>query len=251
MKNLIITLGGVAALLLASPAMAQPYGSVGANYTHGQFDPGSVDANGWAVDGSAGFELTPSFGAAVNAGVGDNDLPGSDSAWEAGGQVFYKTQNALLGGSLGYIDTSGPSSWSYGAVGQLNFVGFTAAAAVTKLNVDNGATGFDDAWGIDGQAKIFATDNLRLSGNVGYGDYNGVTSAFDNSEWTFGVGAEWQLASLPLSVSGDYAHVDFDKGNASSDVFKIGARWNFGGGTLRDRNDSGADLHTISTLGRF
>jgi hypothetical protein len=249
MNKVVITLGGVAALLLASPAMAQPVGSVGASYTHGEIDPGSVDSDGWVVDGSVGFDLGTSFGAAVNAGVGDNDLPGTDSAWEAGGQVFYKGQNALLGGSLGFADSSGPDAWTYGAVGQMNFTGFTAGAAVTKLNLDS-AVGFDDAWGIDGQANVFATDNLRLTGSVGYGDYNGVTSAFDNSEWTFGVGAEWQLASLPLSVAGDYAHVEFDKGSVSSDVFKIGARWNFGGGTLKDRSDSGADLHTISTLGR-
>lgn len=248
MKSTIITLVGVAAvgLLLATPALAAPAGYVGGNYVHSQSDPGNADADGWAVDGSVALDTGSALGVALNANVGDDDV--SDSNWGLGGHVFTRMGTGLVGGFAKYLDGgNNAEAWAFGAEGQYNFTGFTAGAAATWLNPDNSSI-YDSAWGIDGQAKIYATDNLRLSGNVGYGDYDGAISAFDDKTWTFGAGAEWQLASLPISLVGDYAHVDYDRANVQSDAFRLGARYTWGG-SLKERNDTGADLHTISTLG--
>jgi hypothetical protein len=248
MKSMIIALGSVAVagLLLATPALAAPAGYVGGNYVHAQSDPGNVDADGWAVDGSVALDTGSALGVALNANVGDDDA--SDSNWGLGGHVFTRLGNGLAGGFAKYQDAGkNAQAWAVGAEGQYNFTGFTAGAAATWLNPDSSSF-YDDAWGIDGQAKIYATDNLRLSGNVGYGKFNGKAALPDDHEWTVGVGAEWQLASLPISIVGDYAHVEFDKANFSSDAVRVGGRFTWGG-TLKDRNDRGADLHSISTLG--
>jgi hypothetical protein len=246
LKKIALSGVAVAGLLLATPALAAPAGYVGGNYVRSETDPGGGKNDGWAVDGSVALDTGSALGVAVNGTVGDDDS--SDTNWGAGGHVFTKVGNGLAGGFAKYQDAgNNAEAWGFGAEGQYNFTGFTAGAAATWLNPDSSAL-YDDAWGLDGQAKVYATDNLRLSGNVGYGKYKGKGFLPDDNEWTVGVGAEWQLASLPISIVGDYAHVDFDKANTTSDAFRIGGRFTFGG-TLKDRNDSGADLHTISTLG--
>ena len=55
---------------------------------------------------------------------------------------------------------------------------------------------------------------------------------------------------MPISFAADYAHSEFDRANGEADTFKIGARYNFGG-SLKSRNDSGADLIGAKFLGAF
>ena len=66
------------------------------------------------------------------------------------------------------------------------------------------------------------------------------------------VGAEYQLASLPISFVGQYAHneIDTDGFDGDSDVVSIGVRWNFGG-TLIQRDRSGAGLANRSLASAF
>jgi hypothetical protein len=245
MKTLLIALGGAAGLLLTSPALAAPIGYGGVNYVRAQTDPGSVDADGWAVDGSVALNTGSSLGLAANAAVVDTDA--SDANVSVGGHVFTGLGGGKLGGFAKYNNNDDNDTWAFGAEGQYNFVGFTLGVAGTWANVDD-SLAYDDAWGADVQAKVYATDNIRLSGNVGYGKYNGRAALPDDHEWTIGVGGEWKLATIPISVVGDYAHVDFDRANVSSDAFRVGLRYAFGG-TLKQRNDAGADLHEISTRG--
>jgi hypothetical protein len=240
MRTLIITTAAaLGAGLFVTPAAAAPAGYVGGSYVHQQTDPGSFEADGWRIDGAAAFDLAP-IGLALKAGVSDDDQTGSDTTFDIGAHAFSHFAPGKLGAFVDYADDgNNNNAWAFGGEGQFGVGPATLAASAGWENFDGGV--YDDAWGVGGEVRVFPTDNLRLSGAVGYADLNGVASIADNKVWTLGVGGEWKPESLPVSFVADYAHSDFDRFNVDADTFRIGARFNFGG-SLKDRNDSGADL---------
>lgn len=240
MKKLMITTAALALGVIATPAFAAPAGYVGGSYLHQEVDPGSLEGDGWQIDGAAAFDLAP-VGVAVKAAVTDNDTAGSDASVQLGGHVFGNLAGGKLGGFVDYADLGNNSDnvWAFGGEGQFGLGVATLAASAGWQNYDGGI--YDDAWGVGGELRVFPTDNFRLSGGVGYSDLNGVSSLVDEKVWTLGVGGEWKPESLPISFVADYAHSDFDRFNIDADTFRVGARFTFGG-SLKDRNDSGADL---------
>ena len=62
----------------------------------------------------------------------------------------------------------------------------------------------------------------------------------------YGVGGEYQFAQLPISIGAGYSTVDFDGGDV--DTWTVGVRWNFGGGTLRDRYLEGQSAPAFTDL---
>ncbi|MDP3594659.1 MAG: hypothetical protein Q8R94_22595, partial [Phenylobacterium sp.] len=53
--------------------------------------------------------------------------------------------------------------------------------------------------------------------------------------------------STPWSITGGYEHGEIDDLDLKSDTFRVGLRYTFGG-TLRDRDQSGASLGSASNL---
>ncbi len=188
MRHLMITTAAALAVgLIAAPAYAAPAGYVGAQYIHQSVDPGNLDADGWRIDGAAAFDLAP-IGVAINGGVTDSDQNNTDATWDVGAHAFGKLAGGKLGAFVDYADDgNGDNIWGFGGEGQFGAGPATLVGSVGWQNYDSGV--FDDAWGVGAEARIFPTDNLRLSGSVGYSDLNGVVSLADEKVWT---GRRWR-----------------------------------------------------------
>lgn len=227
-------LGAAAAMALAAPGVAAANGYVGLDYTNVDVDgAGSEDAVGL----SGSVVLTPHI--ALDAAVSDAD---DDTVWGATGHLFTNNRQYLFGGFLGVVGDDDTSTWGAGFEGQYYISNITLAGAVGYANNDDADV---DGWGANGEARYFFNDNFRVEGGVGWTrvDFGG---GFDDNAVTLGLGGEYQLATMPLSFGLGYSHTSFDDLDIDADTVSAMARWNFGGGSLFDRDHSGGGLAGLS-----
>ncbi|HVY84224.1 MAG TPA: outer membrane beta-barrel protein [Caulobacterales bacterium] len=252
MRKFILA-AAAAALLCGAPAVASAQtGYVGLSYTHDSIDPGSFDVDVGAIDGVAAFDLGGP-GLQVGAGYANISPDGGDDAddWHVDAHLFARNDQWQWGGAVAYenVDFGGGDNtdvWT-GAAEMLFFQPDVTWGATLSYS---DASDIDaSAWNLNGEARYFFNDNFRVDGNVGLGtaDLGGADDS-DNT-WQAGIGAEYQFASMPISIYGGYEHYNIDTSgdNVDNDALTIGARWNFGG-TLRDRDRSGANLHSGSWI---
>lgn len=239
---------GVLAFSIAGQAAAAPVGQVGANYTwtDAETDFGDAETDSFAVDGSVAFNLGE-LGAAVDGQVARTDVDGGgqDTATAVTAHLNNGDANTRVGGFLGFQDLGGVDAWAVGAEGQF------AVAPTVNLYGQAGygwVDGVDDLdiWGLRGEVRWFASDNLRVDGGLGF---NSVDDGSDDvSVYNVGVGAEYQFAGTPWSVRGGYQYTwSDDLANLESNSLTIGARYSFGG-SLRDRENAGANLGSVAKL---
>ncbi|MGE3304287.1 MAG: hypothetical protein AB7M12_14375 [Hyphomonadaceae bacterium] len=242
MKHLLLATAGLFALAV-TPALAAPTGYVGGQYLHYKVDTpfGDDDDNGWGVDGSVAFDAGRSLGVTLNAGYADN---GTFDATSGAAHLYLKNPNSLIGGFVGLADANDATVWSVGGEGQYHYANWTLAGALGYAKNDDSDS---NLWGGNAAARVFVSDNLRLQGNAGLFRVDPGVGGNDTA-WTAGVGGEWQLAAAPVSFFADYAHTAFDDTDVDTDAVRVGARLNFGGGTLKARDRSGADLAGLSSL---
>ena len=235
MKKLF--LGAAALMALAAPGVsAAQTGYIGADYGSTDIDGlGSDDA--WGVSGAV--ELTPNV--AIDAGVTDND---SDTAWGATGHLYTNNDARLLGGFVGVSDSDVSTSWTVGAEGQWYFGDTTLAAAASYANDDDNEV---DAYGVNGEIRYFVDQNFRIEGGLGW--FNLDTPVGDDTAVSLGVGGEFQFTSAPISLGVGYTRTQTDDTDIEADTVTATARWNFGGGTLHDRDHTGAALAGLSGIG--
>lgn len=227
----------LAALMAGGVAHAQS-GHVGISYQNAEFGSGDVDStalSGAVLLGSH-VQLNGRYANIDTAGPADIDY------WSIDGFVFSRSGGGAFGGYAGYdtFDVSASiDEWSIGGFGQL-YAGNTTWT---------GQIGYADTEGdievihIDGEVRHFVNDNFSIQGNLGFGGIE-FSGGGEDDYWSGGLGAEWQFLGAPFSIYGGWQHVDFDSGEA--DRLGIGARWNFGGGSLLDRNRSGASFERIT-----
>ena len=233
-KQMAIVGAAAAALMMAGTAHAENGGGfVGLSYSNNN----DTSVNSWTVDGAfaAGDNIQ------IDAGYSRLDGGGnSANAYSVGGHLFTRSNQWLWGGYVGYdsISDSGDAhEWT--VAGQTQYYmdhatlsGNLSYSSVNLLGSDVHTTQ------IDGEARIFATDNFSIQGNVGYGniDASGSSGHF----WSYGAGAEWKPYSMPISFT---AGVEAWNGNGSdTSAWTIGARYTWGG-SLLERNRSGASLN--------
>jgi hypothetical protein len=94
-----------------------------------------------------------------------------------------------------------------------------------------------DAWNLDVGGNIYASPNMRFGGYVGTGNIDAGGGA-DFDTLAFGLNTEFQPWSAPVSIVLGYNYYDIDDIDTGSSSFNIGARWNFGGGTIQERNNA-------------
>jgi hypothetical protein len=110
------------------------------------------------------------------------------------------------------------------------------------LSAGLGGAKFDDSdvdgTGVQGEGRFFANDNLRIDGRIGWAKYENVNSLDGAS---YGIGAEWKPAGMPLSffASADMQNLQGGGLDVDFTVLAIGARFDFGSGTLKARDRSG------------
>ena len=237
-----IFLGAAAAFAMASPAAHAATGYVGVSYLNADNDaPPQVEAYG--VDGSVAFDASESLGVALDASWLTPKDSGDDS-FSGTAHLFAKSDKRVFGGFVGASSGSDTTTWAAGGEAAFFLSDGTIGVAAGYANNDDVDV---DAWAVNASGKLFLTDNIAFGGNLGWLRLDDGVS--ENSGWVGGVSGEWQFSSLPISVKAGYSHIDGDTVDAT-DVVSLGVRYNFGG-TLRERNHSGADLGETSSIASF
>lgn len=234
MKNVLFGAASLLAMAAPSLALAQN-GYVGLDYYNTDVDGfGSDDA--WGASGAA--ELTRNF--AIDGGILSND---DDTSVGATGHLYWNNSQHLFGGFLSVADAEDSTLWSAGAEGQLYAGPATFAGAISYGRDDDADV---DATGVNGEARYFFADNVRIEGGLGW--FNVDTPLGDDNVLSFGAGGEYQFAAAPISVGLAYTHATLDEADVDADTFAATVRWNFGG-SLRERDRTGAALAGLSGVG--
>jgi hypothetical protein len=243
-------LGAAAALAIAAPgAAAAQSGYVDLGYASTEAEVGGLDVegDGWQLGGAAAWDGQGTVGVQLDAAVGEAE---DVSNYSIGGHLFSRSDSYLFGGFANYgnVDPDG------GADFDLWTVGFETQWYMNRTTLD-GALSYSEAEDADATLTAldlglthFATDNLSFGGNVGVGELELL--GVDADALSYGLGAEWQFASAPVSVFGGWQHADIDDFNSDADTLSIGVRYNWGG-SLFERNRSGASLTRGGGLGRY
>ena len=230
-------LGAAAIALMAATSAHAQSGFVGLSYQSS--DDTSIDAT--ALSGSvaagANFQLDGRYGSLDAGGGTDIDV------WNVGGHLFSRGEQWLWGGYIGFssLDASGGPSLdetTFALETQYYMARTTFSGALGYTDTDFFGTGLKQT-AIDLELRHFVSDNFSIQANAGFGNVDGSGGDADVS--TYGIGAEAQLGSAPVSIYGGFQHAELD-GSTGVDSVGIGARWNFGG-SLFDRNRSGAGLN--------
>jgi hypothetical protein len=237
MKTLFAAASAVV-LLAAAPAFAQTAagnGYVGAGYARAEVETpvGEAEGDGWFVEGATTFQVSPTLGVQLDASY----VNAEDIDTIAGtGHLFTRNDQFAIGGFAGVADVEDATAFTLGVEGQ-SYVSnaLTLAGALGYVNGEDES----DGWGVLGEARLFPTDNLRLSAGIGYSE------ADDIDDVSYGLGAEYQLAAAPLSVFGSWTRTDVSDFDVKADTLLAGVRYNFGAVTLKDRDRRGASFNGL------
>lgn len=230
-------LAAAAALFMATPAMAQSGGSVGLNYgttetESDDFDTLQVDAAFGGASGAWGYQ--------IDGGVGSTEADSDDiSHFTLGGHVYWTGGNWRLGGVVAFTsvddDSDSVDETAYGVEGSWNL----GPNAVVLGSYTVGETEFlvdVDTSNADLGLNYYFTDNFRVGGNIGSGNLDFGSGDVDTS--TFGLNAEWQPWTTPVSFRIGYDTYEVDDFLISDfETLTVGARWNWGG-SLRERDNA-------------
>lgn len=243
-KNLLAAAAAVALLGSAVAANAQTIGHVGANYSRAEFDLaglGEADVDVWQLEGAVRFDAG-ALGGQIDGSVTDGE--GIDTSFAGTGHLNTDLGGALVGGFAGVDISDDVTFWGLGVEAQANL----APSTLVYGQFGYGASeDFDDAdfWAGRAEVRHFFADNIKLQGSAGF--LSAETDAGDFDGWNAGVEAEYQFTGTPFSVLAAYDHLDSDDLGVDGDTFRVGVRYTFGG-SIRERDQAGAGLGSISRL---
>lgn len=230
MKKWIIAAAALLAVAAPGVASAQS-GYLGVLYANTDVNGGG-DGDAFGVEGAAFFPGSGALGFELDGVIVDNE--DSDTGFGVKGHLLARHDSHMLGAFVGVADADDSTTWTAGVEGAMYFNRWTAFAALGYGSNDDSDT---DGIGVNVGASLFATDNLRFDGQVGWAS---IDNGADDDALSLSVGAELQLDQMPVSLGLDYAHVEFDDANAESDTVRVVVRYNFNSGSLLDRDRSGA-----------
>ncbi len=229
MKKTVL-LAAAAALFAATPAFAQSGGSVGLNYTSIE-----DEEEGFQIDGEFG-STSGAIGFQVDAGFGQFD--DTDSTTIAG-HLFYNGGNWRLGGVVAFtnleFDGDGVDETAYGVEGSFDLGPQTVVLGSYTVGEAEFLADLDTSY-FDVGLNHYFTDNFRVGGSYGFGNLESTGGDVDASNWR--LNAEWAPFTSPISFTAGYNSFDVDDSGDSLSSWSIGARWGFGGGTLRERDNA-------------
>jgi hypothetical protein len=229
--------------MISGAAFAQTTGYIDANYS--RVDAGAGDADAYGISGGAAFQSGMNMRILLDASYFDtNDI--DVKTLSGTGHLVWDSGDNAFGGFLGLVnnDATGgdTTTWAVGGEYARFFQGGTLALGAGYANNDDADV---DLYGVNGEWRFFASDNLRF--DIGGGWANVDSGIGGDDDGTFiGAGFEWRVGETPFSVGANYANVDFGGGDV--DVIGVTARLDFGNGSLRARDRSG---NTFGPLGGF
>lgn len=120
----------------------------------------------------------------------------------------------------------------------------TYDAGANAILISSLTTGSGDLFGLidydtfnwDAGANFYPSPNIRIGGFFGVGNID--LSSIEGDSISFGVNGEFQPWSAPVSITLGWNSFQVDDFDIDTNAFQIGGRWNFGGGTLRDRDNA-------------
>lgn len=240
MRSLIFGAAAILAVALPGIAAAQT-GYVGVTWASVDSDAAdNEDAVG--LEGAVAFQGSGSINFEVDAAVADSDS--SDTVWGLTGHVYARNDDHLFGGFVGFADSDDSTTWTAGLEANKYFARWTLAGAIAYANNDDANA---DGWGVNAEARVFPTDNFRLSAGLGWATID-AGAGNDDDVWSYGVGGEYQFDAFPVSIALNYAHSEFDDADFEADSVGVAVRYNWGG-TLFDRDRRGASQAGIASLG--
>jgi hypothetical protein len=222
---------GVAAAALASAAFADGY--VSGSYA-------DLDgADSWSINGRH------NLGSHVMLDGGYTGIDGDVDSLRLGGHVLWRGADWLVGAYVGgeWTEAAGNDvdSWVVAGEGQYYADRVTLGGAVSYGEMDTPAAISFDLLTVSGSLRYFVTDNFSLEGNAAWLDTTINPLGLSDSGSYFGLGAEYQFDNC-LSVFASFRHTDLGSGSGEIDTWGIGLRWNFGEGTLMQRDRAGVRL---------
>lgn len=249
MKTTLVATFALAAALSSAPALAQNAmsGYVGGGLTNAEVEFGGLDAS------NDGFFADTSFAADNGNGLGVqfdgsiavfDETTMSDSESYSGTLHLFKRNDSF--GFGGFVGASENSGTTLRAVG-LEAVSFhdrvTLAGGLSYGEFDTDTAGESGGLGVNGEARFFVTDDLRLDLGAGL-----VRGDDDADVRVFSAGGELRIPNSAVSVFADYSMYDSED-DVSANVGRIGVRFTFGG-TLRERDRRGPSFTGLKTLAR-
>ncbi len=243
MKSLLLATAAIAAFA-AAPALAQdgPVGSVGINYGNTEVDFGGLggEADTWAVDGVVAMPAFGDWTVTVAANASQFDDGSDDTAFAGAAHLTTLIGSDLrVGGFVGAADVADETALTGGFEVQKYLSKATLTGVVSYTTADDVDL---DVWSVGGDAAFYVTEDLRLNAGLSWmtiddADVDGVT---------YGVGAEYEIANSPFSVTAGLSHTDIE--DVDIDSWTIGLRYSFGGG-LQARDRAGAALPGSGVMG--
>lgn len=235
MKSLFLATAAVAAFA-AAPAFAQNVGSVGVTYSDSTFtdtDGDELSGDAWALDGVVAIPAFTGWTATLAGQIADNE---GDTAGSAAAHLTTMAGSDLRVGGFVDVATDGDDSiYSVGAEVQKYLANATLTGSLAYTTPEGGDL---DAWTVGADAAVYVLPNLRLNAGLAWSTLdNGDDSA---DAWSYGVGAEYEIASTPFSVAAGYTRTELED-FVDVDTWNIGLRYSFGGG-LQARDRAGANL---------
>jgi hypothetical protein len=225
-------LAAAAAMMAASPAAAHGY--LGLSYGNSELDlmGTSADLDQLRVDGAFGFS-GERWGAQIGADIGNVDGDaGDDDFYALNGHLFYQGGSWRLGGLVNLTEIDDASETVYGLEGMFDVTpnaNLWASATLGDVEGDVDLSNFDFG------GNFYATPNVRLGANFGFGEIDSTASVDTTS---YGINGEFQPFSMPLSFTASWSAFEIDDVDVESNHFLVGVRWNFGGGTLQERDEA-------------
>lgn len=230
-------LAAAAAMMIAMPAAAQGY--LGLEYGSGELEVGggSQDVDAWQGEGAIGFGGAGSWGGQVDGSIGNVDAGGGDADfWTLAGHLWWQGASGWkLGGvvTTTQVDDGGSiEELQYGVIGSWDFTPNASIwSSYTIGEIDSGGSNDLTNWDIG--ANFYASPNIRIGGFVGFGT---IDVGGDLDSTSYGINGEFQPWSAPVSLTLGWNAFEIEDANVEANTFQIGARWNFGGRTLQERN---------------
>lgn len=273
MKNRVAVLGAALSLaaICATPALADPSGfisiGVGPASQYVGTDADNETFSGFAIRGAASgvYMFTPVLGAQGDLfyyrGDYGDEIPQGQGI-DAALHVFYREPGSFLIGGLVQLgrdrfDYEGSEIFSadrsyVGGEAQVHLDSLTlyAQGGMQQLSIDEELATALSGWFGRAEARYFLTPDLRIEAHVGMDTLEFLNLSLDAV--SAGVGAEYKLESLPVSLFASYEYRTSsinvpDAPTINDHRVLVGAKFALGEDSLLDRDRNGASLSPVQT----
>lgn len=246
-----VLLGAAAALAVIAPgaAAADTSGWVGFSYNTLDDDNDGSKEDYLDLSGSVVTNLGGNWNLQFDGSMQDmNHDSHTDSHGTAVAHVFMRNDGYAFGGFGGFT-TGEQDGYLLGAEGALYLDRFTLAGSA-YFGGDRQYSDEENS-GLQASGTYFWSDNFSIGADVSYYSFDFSGGGNEQDGTIYGVNAEYQFAN-GFSIFGGWHTSDEDYFGADkqTDSFSIGGRYNFGTGSLIERDRSGASMPGANSLQR-